>query len=179
MTASPFRALTERLERVSAIDAVATPASRAARDVLGTGALKDALRGTWIGHALHPLLTDVVIGSFTSATILDLIGADDDSVQRLIAVGIAAYPPTALTGVSDWSDTAERDPGIRRAGLVHAGLNAGALSLYAASLVARRRGDTGRGRLLGLAGAGALSAAGYLGGHLSYVRGARVERATA
>ena len=56
-------------------------------------------------------------------------------------------------------------------------LNATALSLYAASLAARRRGDTGRGRLLGLAGAGALGAAGYLGGHLSYVRGARVERA--
>ena len=176
MSTSPLRAITERLEGTTAIDALATPASRAARGLLGTGALKDALRGTWLGHALHPLLTDVVVGSFTSATILDLVGGDDDSVQRLIAVGIAAYPPTALTGVSDWSDTAERDPGIRRAGLVHAVLNASALSLYAGSLAARRRGDSGRGRLLGLAGAGALGAAGYLGGHLSYVRGARVER---
>src|SRR6476646_2172301 len=178
MSVSPLRTITERLEATEAIDAVAAPVSRTARGVLGNGGLKDVLRGTWIGHALHPLLTDVVVGSFTSATILDLVGGDDDSVQRLIAVGIAAYPPTALTGVSDWSDTAERDPGIRRAGLVHAGLNAGALSLYVASLAARRRGDTGRGRLLGLAGAGALGAAGYLGGHLSYVRGARVERAT-
>ena len=105
-------------------------------------ASRTSLRGTWIGHALHPLLTDVVVGSFTSATILDLVGGDDDSVQRLIAVGVAAYPPTALTGVSDWSDTAERDPGIRRAGLVHAVLNAGALSLYVASLAARRRAAT-------------------------------------
>ena len=62
MSASPLRAFTERLEGTTAIDALATPVSRAARDVLGTGALKDALRGTWIGHALHPLLTDVVIG---------------------------------------------------------------------------------------------------------------------
>jgi hypothetical protein len=42
------------------------------RGVVGRGKLKDALSGTWLGHALHPLLTDVVIGSFVSATLLDL-----------------------------------------------------------------------------------------------------------
>lgn len=176
MATSPARALTERLEGAGAIDTVARPVAAAARSVLQPGALKDALRGTWLGHALHPLLTDLVIGSFTSATILDLLGGGDEAARKLIAVGIAAYPPTALTGVSDWSDTADADPGIRRAGLVHATVNATALGLYAASLAARRNGDTGRGRLLGLAGASALGVGGYLGGHLSYVRGARVER---
>ncbi len=176
MAPSAPRALTERLEDTAAIDAVAGPVARTARRVLGGGAVKDALRGTWLGHALHPLLTDLVVGSFTSATILDLLGADDGAAQALIAVGIAAYPPTALTGVSDWSDAADADAGIRRAGLVHAAVNAAALSFYTASLAARRRGDTGRGRLLGLAGASALGAGGYLGGHLAYVRGARVER---
>jgi len=57
-------------------------------------------------------------------------------------------------------------------------VNASALAFYSASLAARRRGDSGRGRVLGLAGAGALGVGGYLGGHLAYVRGARVERAT-
>ena len=33
---------------------------------------------------------------------------------------MAAYPPTALTGVNDWADTEPVDDGIRRAGLVHA-----------------------------------------------------------
>lgn len=177
MATSALRTLTERLEGTSQLDAVAGPLLRAAQQALRPAPLKDALRGTWLGHALHPLLTDVVVGSFTSATILDVLGADDDAVQTLIAVGIAAYPPTALTGVSDWSDTGDRDAGIRRAGLVHAAVNASALSLYAASLLARRRGDATRGKLLGLAGATALGAAGYLGGHLAYVRGARVERA--
>ena len=83
MSVSPLRTITERLEPTEAIDAVAAPVSRTARGVLGNGGLKDVLRGTWIGHALHPLLTDVVVGSFTSATILDLVGGDDDSVQRL------------------------------------------------------------------------------------------------
>ena len=52
------------------------------------------------------MLTDVVIGSFISATVLDVIGGDDSGTasERLIALGIAAYPPTALTGASDWAD---------------------------------------------------------------------------
>ncbi|MGZ6708776.1 MAG: DUF2231 domain-containing protein [Solirubrobacteraceae bacterium] len=176
MATSAPRTLTEHLEAASAIDVVAGPLLRTAQRALRPRVLKEALRGSWLGHALHPLLTDVVVGSFTSATILDVLGADDDAAQALIAVGIAAYPPTALTGVSDWSDSGESDPGIRRTGLVHAAVNASALSLYAASLVARRRGDAARGRLLGFAGASALGAGGYLGGHLAYVRGARVER---
>jgi uncharacterized membrane protein len=176
MPTSAPRALSERLDSLSALDAVARPVRGLVARALRPGPLKDAVSGSWLGHALHPLLTDLVIGSFTSATILDLLGADDDAAQALIAVGLAAYPPTALTGVSDWSDSAD-DDGIRRTGLIHAGVNASALALYAASLAARRAGDRGRGRLLGLAGASALGAGGYLGGHLAYVRGARVERA--
>ena len=41
------------------------------------GVPRDALSGTWLGHALHPLLTDVVIGSFLNATLLDLLGGDE------------------------------------------------------------------------------------------------------
>jgi uncharacterized membrane protein len=177
MTPAP-RTLAERLDNLSALDSVARPLISNAQRVLRPGQVKEALRGSWLGHALHPLLTDLVVGSFTSATVLDLLGADDAAAQTLIAVGIASYPPTALTGVSDWSDSGSADPAIRRTGLVHAAVNAGALSLYAASLRARRRGDVTRGKLLGLAGASALGAGGYLGGHLAYVRGARVERAT-
>jgi nitrite reductase/ring-hydroxylating ferredoxin subunit len=86
-------------------------------------------------------------------------------------VGIAAYGPTALTGVNDYGDSELSDDGVRRAGLVHASTNAVALALYAGSLVARRRGDTGRGRLLSAAGAAVLGVGGYLGGHLSLVQG--------
>jgi nitrite reductase/ring-hydroxylating ferredoxin subunit len=86
-------------------------------------------------------------------------------------VGIAAYGPTAFTGVHDWADTEPGNPPVRRVGLVHAAGNAAALSLYTASLLARRKGNTGRGKALALAGAGVMSAAGYLGAHLTYAQG--------
>jgi nitrite reductase/ring-hydroxylating ferredoxin subunit/uncharacterized membrane protein len=135
------------------------------------GGLKDVLSGTWLGHALHPLLTDVVIGTFMSASLLDLLGGDDEAAQKLIGVGVAAYLPTALTGVSDWADTEPVDDRVRRVGLVHANTNAVALALYTASLKARRGGDTSRGKALAMAGGGVLAVGGFLGGHLSFARG--------
>jgi nitrite reductase/ring-hydroxylating ferredoxin subunit/uncharacterized membrane protein len=170
---TPLRSVADSLESVSALDGLGKALGKAVRGAVGRGELKDALSGTWLGHALHPLLTDVVIGSFVSATLLDLLGGDDDgrAAERLIAVGIAAYAPTAATGVNDWADSEIADPAVRRVGLVHAATNTTALTLYGSSLLARRRGARGRGKLLAAAGAGVLAAAGYLGGHLTYARG--------
>jgi nitrite reductase/ring-hydroxylating ferredoxin subunit/uncharacterized membrane protein len=170
---TPLRSVADALESVSALDAPGKAIGKTVRGVIGRGELKDALSGTWLGHALHPLLTDVVIGSFVSATLLDLLGGDEHgrAAERLIAVGIAAYAPTAASGVNDWADTEIADPAVRRVGLVHAATNTTALSLYGSSLLARRRGARGRGKLLGAAGAAVLAAAGYLGGHLTYARG--------
>jgi nitrite reductase/ring-hydroxylating ferredoxin subunit len=161
------------LETLDAADAPAKAVAATVRKVTSPIALKEALSGTWLGHAVHPLLTDVVIGSFLSATLLDVLGGDQDgrAARRLIAVGVAAYPPTALTGASDWADSEPADDGVRRVGLVHAAVNAAALSLYVASYAARRRGARGRGVALGLGGAGALGAAAYLGGHLTLAKG--------
>jgi nitrite reductase/ring-hydroxylating ferredoxin subunit len=165
--------LLDALESASPLDAPGKKIGKVVRGAVGPGAVKDALSGTWLGHALHPMLTDVVIGSFLSATLLDVLGGDDDgdAQQRLIAVGIAAYGPTALTGVNDWADSEPADPGVRRVGLVHAASNSVALTLYSSSLLARRRGDHGRGKLLARAGAAVLGLAGYLGGHLTFAQG--------
>src|SRR3954469_10500723 len=170
-TATPLEPLIDKVEAAEPLDAVAKPIAKAARGALKPGALKDALSGTWLGHAVHPMLTDVVIGSFVSATILDVLGGDGSASEKLIGVGLAAYGPTALTGANDWADTEPVSDGVRRAGLVHAATNATALALYTASLAARRRGARGRGGALGAAGAAALMTAGYLGGHLSFSRG--------
>jgi uncharacterized membrane protein len=179
-SASPLRALADQLEDVRTLDRPAKVVGESVRNAIPSGNFKDALRGSWFGHALHPLLTDVVIGSFTSASLLDFLGGDRDgrASERLIAIGIAAYGPTALTGVSDWADTEKDSDAVRRVGLVHAASNSIALSLYVASLLARRRGDRGKGKLLGAAGAAALGAAGYLGGHLTLAKGVRVEQMT-
>jgi len=174
----PLDPLIDAVEGAEVLDGPAKPIGKLVRDVFGPGVVRDILSGTWLSHSLHPILTDVVIGSWTSATILDLIGGDDDgaAASRLIGVGIAAYAPTAVTGTVDWADSEAVDDRVRRTGLVHAAGNLTALGLYAASLAARRNGNHGRGKLLGLAGAGVMGAAGFLGGHLSFVRGVGVNQ---
>jgi len=119
------------------------------------------------------MLTDLVIGSFAGASLLDLLAPDADGVasRRLIALGLVAYLPTAAAGANDWADTEVVDDTIRRAGVVHAGGNAIAATLYFASLRARRRGARGRGVALGVAGMSVLMAGGYLGGHLTLSKG--------
>ncbi|HEV2819667.1 MAG TPA: Rieske (2Fe-2S) protein [Solirubrobacteraceae bacterium] len=170
---SSLTPLVERIESTAILDAPGQAIAARVRGLLGPGALKDAVSGRWLGHALHPLLTDVVIGSWTSASLLAVLGGDRDgaAAQRLIAVGLAAYGPTALTGLNDWGDSEPADERVRRVGLVHATTNSVAAGLYMASLAARRRGDHGRGKLLALAGGAVLGAGGYLGGHMSFVRG--------
>lgn len=178
MPAPVLHELAERLGAVAALDAVATPVGRKVRRLLPAGPVKDGLSGTWLGHALHPLLTDVPIGTWTSALLLDVLGGKDseDASDLLVAAGVAASLPAVVTGYSDWADSEVGDPAVRRIGIVHAASNATALTFYVASLGARRAGARTRGKLLSLAGAAALGAGGFLGGHLSYAKGVGVDQ---
>src|SRR3954471_14101355 len=121
LAASPLRALGEAAEKLSALDAPGKKVGKAVRGALKPGVVRDALAGTWLGHAVHPILTDVVVGSWMSASLLDLLGGEESeaAVEKLIGVGIAAYAPTALTGATDWADGEPADDGVRRVGLVH------------------------------------------------------------
>src|SRR3954454_11113421 len=115
-----FDPLVRKVESAGFLDAPAKAVAKQVRSLLSSSsAVKEAVSGTWLGHALHPLLTDVVIGSFVSATLLDVLGGDDDgrASERLIGVGLAAYGPTAASGVNDWADTEIADERIRRVGL--------------------------------------------------------------
>ena len=130
---------------------------------------KSLLSGTWLEHPLHPLLTDLPIGCWSGAVILDLFGGSGavDAVDPLVGLGALAAVPAAVSGLSDWADSYGPE---RRVGLVHAAANLTGLGLFAASLMAGHR-SARRLRLLGLA---AVSAGGYLGGHLSFGRGVGV-----
>jgi hypothetical protein len=64
--------------------------------------VKDFLHGTWLGHALHPVLTDLPIGFWTSSLLLDLVGAGK-SAGVLSAAGSAAAVATAVNGVAEWA----------------------------------------------------------------------------
>jgi len=178
MSSSPLpHAVTGALESAAFLDPPAKAVGKAIRKAVPPGAAKDALSGTWLGHALHPWLTDFVIGSWTSALILDLIGGRDAraATERLVAVGLVSTPVTVASGWTDWADTEPGSDPVRRLGVVHAVANAAAAGVMAASYVARRRGATGRGKLLTAVGMGLVTAGGFLGGHLSYARGVGVD----
>lgn len=160
---------TLQLEDASALDAAVGAVAPTIHKVFGTGARASLLRGGPLGHALHPLLTDLVLGTWTSATLLDLSGGAKSAAaaQRLIGLGLLAVAPTAWTGWAEWSAAGPRD---KRVGLVHATTNAVAISLYAASWIARRAGRHGSGVGLALAGAAVAGGGGYLGSHLAVAR---------
>ena len=168
------RDLVNRIGKVKALDKVAAPLSNAYSKAVGPGKVKDTLSGTWLGHAVHPVLTDVVIGSWTSAFLLDFLGeSGEDAADALVAVGIASALPTALSGTNDWADTTGD---ARRLGLVHGLGNVLGLGLYSWSLLCRRRGRRRSGVLLSLAGGGVMTFTAYLGGHLVYDYGIGVDQ---
>lgn len=134
-------------------------------------AIKNFLHGTSLGHPLHPLLTDIPIGAYTTTAVMDvmeLCGNEDlkAGADASLAIGLAGAAGAAVTGVADWTGTSGQN---RRIGLMHATLNIGATLLNTASLVLRKK-KTNRKLAMGLSfvayGVTTLSA--YLGGHLVY-----------
>ena len=157
------------------LDAVARPVAKAVARAVAQRNVKDLLSGSWLGHPLHPMLTDVPIGAWTSAFVLDLLGGRraQAAADQLVGLGVVAALPTAASGLSDWSDFLGAE---RRVGAVHAVTNVAAVACYGLSYLARRRGDRSRGLALSLLGAAAATVGGYLGGHLTYAQGANVNR---
>ncbi|HYY20190.1 MAG TPA: non-heme iron oxygenase ferredoxin subunit [Streptosporangiaceae bacterium] len=135
--------------------------------------------GRWAGHPLHPALSDLPIGLWTGALILDI--ADRDPAPRrgmepaalFSALGIAAAVATAATGVVDWTVSDDQD---RRLGLFHGVLNTAALGLQGVSLAARLTGHRRPARGLGAASLAVTGAAAYLGGHLVFAKAVMVNR---
>jgi nitrite reductase/ring-hydroxylating ferredoxin subunit/uncharacterized membrane protein len=156
---------------------VVQPAVRGFFDALGPArrSVKNFLHGTWLGHPLHPVITDLPIGAWTTTLLLDALDSGDDGRDRggraglrraadaSLALGLAGAIGSAVTGLTDWSETDSRP---RRVGVAHALLNSSATLLFAASLVSRRRGRRSAGRSLAVTGYLAACAAGYLGGEL-------------
>jgi nitrite reductase/ring-hydroxylating ferredoxin subunit/uncharacterized membrane protein len=158
------------------LEAVGKPLSEAVRSVFRNAgpagqATKNALHGVWLGHPLHPVLTDVPIGAWTTALALDAREAatGDEAYGRgadfALGVGLVAAVGAAVTGLNDWSETAGR---ARRLGLLHGLLNLSATALVATSYLLRRNGSRNAGRSCAAAGFGIAMGAAYVGGNLVY-----------
>jgi len=138
-----------------------------------------AAGGRWVGHPLHPALSDLPVGLWTGATLLDFTDhrpaaeARVDAAGILSAAGIVGACGAALTGLSDWTVSNEQD---RRVGLFHGLLNTVALGLQCASLGTRMAGHQSTARALGVASLTVTGAAAYIGGHLVFTKGVMVNR---
>jgi nitrite reductase/ring-hydroxylating ferredoxin subunit/uncharacterized membrane protein len=133
--------------------------------------LKNFLHGTWIGHPLHVILTDIPIGAWTLTIAFDAL--DSMSARRqyqlaadtALGVGLLGAVGAAATGLTDWQDI---DPPARRIGLVHGLLNVASVVLFGSSFLARQRGDRKAGRGLAALGYAVSAVAAHLGGNLVY-----------
>ncbi|MGH2522062.1 MAG: DUF2231 domain-containing protein [Anaerolineales bacterium] len=130
------------------------------------------LYGTWLGHQLHPVLTDVPIGAWMMAAVLDALEAMSGRRGRrfragadaAVAVGLVGAVGAAVTGLTDWRHVDGNR--ARRVGMAHALLNLVATLLYAASFFLRRGRKRAAGRNAAWAGFAVSMASAYLGGDL-------------
>jgi len=133
--------------------------------------IKNFLHGTWLGHPLHPIITDVPVGSWSAAVVLDameLFGQKKykPGADAAVAIGLVGAVGAAVSGLTDWTGTTKEKRSI---GLMHGIMNLSATALYATSYYIRKNKGS-RKTAIGLAmlGYGITSAAAYLGGHLVY-----------
>ncbi|MFF2205956.1 Rieske 2Fe-2S domain-containing protein [Streptomyces sp. NPDC058145] len=162
----PGRALAmlDRLERWPGADRVIEAVQHTVRS-LPLGAARDVLHGRWLGHPVHPLLVQVPIGTWLSATLLDVLPGVRRGPRALTFAGLVVAVPAAVTGWADWAELHRQQ---QRVGVVHALANSAAVTLFAGSLVARSRGREAAGKALGMAGLSLTGLGGALGGHMAY-----------
>jgi nitrite reductase/ring-hydroxylating ferredoxin subunit/uncharacterized membrane protein len=142
--------------------------------------MKSFLNGTWLGHPLHPVVTDIPITSWVLTTIFDIIWLISHTNWAAygafvtVIVGLLGAIASVVTGLTDWSDTFGSE---RRIGLNHALFNTLALLLYLVSFIFRLTagpGDTLVAIILALIGLVSVSYAGLLGGDMVFIKGTGV-----
>lgn len=136
--------------------------------------VKDFLNGTWLGHSVHAMVTDVPVGVFTLAIVLDMLNVRTGA-DAAIAVGILGMLGAALAGWADYADTDVKPQ--RGYATVHQLLMLIALVLYAVSLWGRLGSAADRAAPIALSFAGyvILAVAAFIGGEVVYGRGNMVD----
>jgi nitrite reductase/ring-hydroxylating ferredoxin subunit/uncharacterized membrane protein len=133
--------------------------------------VRNFLHGTWLGHPLHPVITDVPIGAWTAAAVLDAyeLSSGDETFapgsDTAVSVGLLGAVGAAVTGLNDWNATSDKP---KRVGALHALINLAATACYFSSWWQRRNGCRRAGLTSGLTGYALAFAGAYLGGHLVY-----------
>ncbi|HEX9094686.1 MAG TPA: DUF2231 domain-containing protein [Candidatus Dormibacteraeota bacterium] len=140
--------------------------------------LKTFMHGTWLGHPLHPVITDIPLGAWTLALLFDIIylvrGTHGwvSAADVSIVVGLLGALGAAVTGYTDWNETIGRE---RRVGVAHGLLNTVVIVIYLASLSLRVSGSSrGLAIVLAVIGYGIVISAAFLGGEMVFSIGTGV-----
>ena len=142
--------------------------------------LQDFVNGSWLGHPVHPVVTDVVIGGATVIAVFDVatlvLGAQGLETASLVGVGIVALAAigASTTGLTDFKDTHTGDE--RNVAVLHGLINLAATLAYVVSFFLRLGGSNGLGIGLSLIGVLILTIGGFIGGHLVFKYGYTVNR---
>lgn len=136
--------------------------------------LQDFLNGSWLGHPLHPLLTDVVVGGFTMLVVFDLwsliFGADfGDASLVILGVSILAGLGTIISGLTDFKDTATGDE--RNVTTLHGYTNVLAIVVYIVAFFIRLGDGQATGQVLSVIGYLIISTGAFIGGHVVFKYG--------
>lgn len=138
---------------------------------------KSFLNGTWFGHPLHPVITDVPITAWLLTAVFDIIWLLTHTTWAAyggfvaVIVGLLGALGAIATGLTDWSDTYGAE---RHVGFNHLLFNAGATMLYLISFILRLIAGPGDGiaaAILGFVGLVCVIYAGYLGGEMVFTKG--------
>lgn len=151
----------------ASLDPAASRMASMSRTLLRIRPAKSLAQGKWLGHPVHPALTDLPIGFWTSAFMVDLVGGDGaaEVARRLIGWGNLTAIPTALAGLADAQDLSHDD---RRVAVVHGALNAAGLTAYVISWAVRRHPHRKMAIASSFIGATSLTIAAHLGGHMVF-----------
>jgi nitrite reductase/ring-hydroxylating ferredoxin subunit len=141
------------------------------RTKLAPSGMVDLLHGRWLGHALHPALSDLPIGLWAGSVLLYLLGFSGAAVALSLA-GIATALVAMVTGIADLLVADGHD---RRVGVLHGLLMTVALVIQIGSPVAYFLGAVVVAAILAVVSLLITVGAAYLGGHLVLARGAMVD----
>jgi nitrite reductase/ring-hydroxylating ferredoxin subunit len=141
--------------------------------------LQDFLNGSWLGHSVHPVVVDVVVGGSTVALLLQLLDWLTVAEVRTALVWTVALTWLAgvsaiVTGLTDFKDTAKGDERnlVGLHGLVNIIATLALIGAFAALL---GEADGLAGWLI-VAGFLILSVGAFIGGHVVFKYGYMVNR---
>jgi nitrite reductase/ring-hydroxylating ferredoxin subunit/uncharacterized membrane protein len=136
--------------------------------------IQNFLNGSWLGHPVHAVVTDVPIGAMTVSIIADLIGQPLVADASLL-VGVLAMIASAVTGAADY---AEVDGTARNRATVHSVVMVVSLVLYVISLLIRSGSPADRlvPIVIALVAYLLLALGAAIGGDLVYLIGTHVNR---